>query len=51
MTRFLQKQGIPADRLSAIAYGEWKPVGDNAAPEGRAKNRRIEITLVDRDQP
>ena len=51
VTRFLQKQGIPADRLSAIAYGEWKPVGDNAAPEGRAKNRRIEITLVDRDQP
>lgn len=51
VARFLQKQGIPADRLSAVAYGEWKPVGDNATPEGRAKNRRIEINLVDRDQP
>lgn len=51
VTRFLQKQGIPAGRLSAVAYGEWKPVGDNATPEGRAKNRRIEINLVDRDQP
>jgi chemotaxis protein MotB len=51
VTRFLQRQGIPTDRLSAVAYGEWKPVGDNAAPEGRAKNRRIEINLVDRDQP
>lgn len=51
VTRFLQRQGIPADRLSAVAYGEWKPVGDNASPEGRAKNRRIEINLVDRDQP
>lgn len=51
VTRFLQRQGIPTDRLAAVAYGEWKPVGDNATPEGRAKNRRIEINLVDRDQP
>lgn len=51
VTRFLQGQGIPAERLSAVACGEWKPVGDNAVPEGRAKNRRIEINLVDRDQP
>ena len=51
VTRFLQQQGIGTDRLSAVAYGEWKPVGDNATPDGRAKNRRIEINLVDRDQP
>jgi chemotaxis protein MotB len=51
VTRFLQRSGVPADRLSAVAFGEWKPVGDNATPEGRAKNRRIEINLVDRDQP
>ena len=51
VTRFLQQQGIDTDRLSAVAYGEWKPVGDNDTPEGRAKNRRIEINLVDRDQP
>ena len=51
VARFLQRQGVPAERLSAIAYGEWKPVGDNDSPEGRAKNRRIEIILVDKEQP
>jgi chemotaxis protein MotB len=51
VARFLQGQGVPTDRLSAVAYGEWKPVGDNATPEGRAKNRRIEISLVDKEQP
>ncbi len=33
-------QGIGADRLEAEGYGDTFPVGDNATPEGRAKNRR-----------
>lgn len=49
VTRFLQQQGIDPAQLSAVGYGEYKPVGDNAAPEGRAKNRRIEINLVPRE--
>ena len=49
VARFLQRQGIPGERLSAVAFGEWKPVADNSTPEGRARNRRIEITLVDKD--
>jgi chemotaxis protein MotB len=49
VTRFLQEQGIDPAQLSAVAYGEWKPVGDNATPGGRAKNRRIEINLVERE--
>lgn len=35
-----------SDRLTAEGRGEKDPIGDNATPEGRAKNRRIEIFLV-----
>lgn len=49
IARFLQREGIPGERLSAVAFGEWRPIGDNSTPEGRAQNRRIEITLVDKD--
>jgi chemotaxis protein MotB len=38
--------GIPAANVSAAGYGEFDPIGDNATDEGRARNRRIEITLV-----
>jgi chemotaxis protein MotB len=44
--RFLESQGVAPTRLAAIGYGEHRPVGDNATPEGRSKNRRIEISLV-----
>ncbi len=39
-------QGLPAARFSARGYGEHRPVASNATPEGRARNRRIEISLV-----
>lgn len=42
----LQKEGVPAARLSAIGYGEHKPVATNDTPEGRNANRRIEINLI-----
>lgn len=49
VTKYLQQQGIDASILSATAFGEFKPVADNTTKEGRAKNRRIEITLVAKD--
>lgn len=49
VTRFLQEQGIDPRNLSAAAFAEHKPVADNSTKEGRAKNRRIEITLVAKD--
>lgn len=49
VTRYLQDQGIDPGQLAAVAFGEWKPVGDNITPEGRAKNRRIEINLVPKE--
>ena len=49
VARYLQQQGLDPTVLSAAAFAEYKPVADNGTKEGRAKNRRIEITLVARD--
>jgi chemotaxis protein MotB len=49
VARYLQDEGIGPGQLSAAAYGEWKPVAENDTPEGRAKNRRIEIVLVPKE--
>ncbi|HEY2510094.1 MAG TPA: OmpA family protein [Polyangiaceae bacterium] len=42
---YLAAHGIAADRLSAEGFGPGKPVADNASPEGRADNRRVEIVV------
>lgn len=44
---FLEKQGVAAGRMTAVGYGPKFPVADNATPEGRAKNRRVEIVLAE----
>jgi outer membrane protein OmpA-like peptidoglycan-associated protein len=41
-----QGLSIPADRIKAIGYGAEKPIASNAAPDGRAKNRRIDILIL-----
>ncbi len=51
VTRYLQQQGMDPALLSAVAYGEYRPVADNDTEEGKAKNRRIEIILVPRETP
>lgn len=42
---YLESQGVDADRMVIIGYGETQPIATNATPEGRAANRRVEITL------
>jgi chemotaxis protein MotB len=49
VARYLQQQGIDPANLSAVAYGEYKPVAGNDTPEARARNRRIEIILVPKE--
>lgn len=39
------KKGMNAKNLIAIGHGETKPIGDNFAKDGRAKNRRIEFII------
>ncbi len=42
---YLLDKGIPSYRVRAIGYGEMRPIADNRTSDGRAKNRRVEITL------
>lgn len=42
----LTSRGVTAQRLQAVGAGPDHPVGDNATAEGRARNRRVEITIV-----
>jgi len=37
---------LPPERLSAIGYGEYRPIADNRAEEGRQKNRRVDVVLL-----
>lgn len=43
--RYLAEQGIDQRRMRAIGYGHIRPIASNDTAEGRAKNRRVEITL------
>lgn len=43
---FLIKNGIAKDRLTAIGYGDSKPIATNKSEEGRAQNRRVEFKIT-----
>lgn len=44
--RQLHSQGVALERMATISYGEDAPVVDNSTPEGRARNRRVEIVVL-----
>ncbi|HET9019869.1 MAG TPA: OmpA family protein [Acetobacteraceae bacterium] len=43
---YLQSKGVNPNLLSAQGFGDTNPVASNDTPEGRAKNRRVEMTLT-----
>jgi len=45
---YLVSNGIDASRLLTIGYGEISPEVSNATEEGRAQNRRVIVTLIDK---
>jgi chemotaxis protein MotB len=43
---FVSEDLVHPDQLSTAGYGEYRPADSNATPEGRARNRRIDIIFV-----
>ncbi len=41
-----ERAGVDPRRVGAVGYGEFRPIADNSTPEGRARNRRIAITIL-----
>ena len=48
--RLFNEGGVGAERLTAIGYGETRPLETNTTVEGRARNRRVSI-LIDSNRP
>ncbi len=42
----ISETGIPPSRLSAVGYGEYRPVAPNETREGRGLNRRVDIVVL-----
>jgi len=47
VVRFLIDQGLRPDRLSVAGFGEHRPIDDNTTLEGRARNRRVDVVLLE----
>ena len=45
--KYLVSKGIAADRFEVQYFGAEKPIAPNETPEGRARNRRVEMLLVE----
>lgn len=47
VVRYLsQNHNIPPDRISALGYGEYRPVRPNNSIENRAQNRRVDVVIL-----
>jgi outer membrane protein OmpA-like peptidoglycan-associated protein len=46
VAQYLETQGLATNRVVTVGAGETRPVADNSTTEGRATNRRVELTLT-----
>ena len=46
VVRLLAENGVAPARMAAIGFGEFRPVDSSATPEGRARNRRVAVTVI-----
>ncbi|TAK06073.1 MAG: chemotaxis protein MotB [Candidatus Manganitrophaceae bacterium] len=49
VVRYLSELGVPPEKMSAVGLAEYRPVASNDTPEGKQRNRRIEIVLYPKD--
>jgi outer membrane protein OmpA-like peptidoglycan-associated protein len=43
---FMNRQGVPLNRMSTISYGADAPVAPNNTKQGRAQNRRVVVIVM-----
>jgi chemotaxis protein MotB len=48
VVRLLAEQGVPPGRMVAIGYADNKPLDTNATTEGRARNRRVNVLILNK---
>ena len=47
--QYMIEKGLTGDRLLSEGFGESKPIKSNRTKKGRAKNRRVEFVIVERE--
>lgn len=47
---FLKENGVDPAKMILAAYAHYRPIASNATPEGRKRNRRVEIALIRADE-
>lgn len=45
--KYLIEKGVPEDIISSKGFGESQPIDDNETPQGRQRNRRVELSVVE----
>ncbi len=50
VVEYMAGHGVAAERLASEGFGESKPIADNETEEGRALNRRVELTILEMDK-
>jgi chemotaxis protein MotB len=46
VVHLFMRSGVQPDRMSAIGFGEFRPIADNLSAEGRRKNRRVVLVIM-----
>lgn len=46
---YIEQKGFSPERMTAIGYGEYRPVASNDTLEGKAQNRRVELKIMQRN--
>ncbi|TXI27748.1 MAG: flagellar motor protein MotD, partial [Nitrosomonas oligotropha] len=49
VVRLFIENGVEAYRLTAVGYGENRPIESNDTPEGRKRNRRVSVMILSAD--